>query len=203
MVNRLIPSVGGNPILVYYYDGSDWRPALLDTDGHLQIDVLSTVMDAAAATAANQALILAQLQLIEDMRDALQSVNTDRLLVRGMDQLHSYKGSLCSQVATTLVGASGYIDTASPPAGEAWLVTNIRAADTSNPTTRHLYAVRRGTSDYWFHEQLQAFATGAASIFHGFVWVEPSDTIRCFFAGGSSGDNCTADLTGHRITLET
>jgi len=62
-----------------FWNGTAWQWALVDAAGHVQVDTLSTVMDVLAATAANQATMITALELIDDLRNALDSVGTDEL----------------------------------------------------------------------------------------------------------------------------
>ncbi len=62
-------------------DGVTYRAPIVDSDGHLQVDVLVNVLPADAATATNQATMITALQLIDDLRGALDAVRTDRLNV--------------------------------------------------------------------------------------------------------------------------
>lgn len=63
-------------------DGRTYRPALIDSAGHLQIDVLTSALPSGAATAARQDTMITALQLIDDLRAALGTVATDDLRVR-------------------------------------------------------------------------------------------------------------------------
>lgn len=65
-------------------DGRTYRPALIDSDGHLQVDVLSSALPTGAATAAHQLTMITALQLIDDLRTALGTVASDDLRVRLM-----------------------------------------------------------------------------------------------------------------------
>ena len=62
-------------------DGVTYRVPLIDSDGHLQVDVVSAALATDAATATNQATMITALQLIDDLRAALDAVRTDRLNV--------------------------------------------------------------------------------------------------------------------------
>ena len=80
-----------SPLLVVYLpqsavtaediDGVDHRPPIVDAAGHLQVDVLSSALAAAAATAAKQTTMITALQLIDNLVTALASVHTDQLRV--------------------------------------------------------------------------------------------------------------------------
>ena len=71
----------GDRAALYLWSGSAWVKARSDADGHFQIDVLSSALPTGAATAANQLTEITALQLIDDLRNALGSVNTDDLQV--------------------------------------------------------------------------------------------------------------------------
>ena len=61
------------------YDGTDFYVVRTDATGNLQIDVLASALPAGAATAAHQLTMITALQLIDDLRGALDSVGTDEL----------------------------------------------------------------------------------------------------------------------------
>ena len=63
-------------------DGRTYRPALIDSAGHLQVDVLTSALPTGAATSAKQDTMITALQLIDDLRNALGTVATDDLRVR-------------------------------------------------------------------------------------------------------------------------
>lgn len=62
-------------------DGVTYRVPLIDSSGHLQVDVLSSALPSGAATAAKQDTMITALQLIDDLRGALLTVSTDYLRV--------------------------------------------------------------------------------------------------------------------------
>ena len=200
-----MPDVLGSPPsprAALFWNGTQWQWARVAATGHLRIDVMGSALPAGAATAANQALILAQVQAIEDLTHALQSVATDRLKVRGEDQLFSYKEALLDSTFGAVSGAGGYWQSTVVPAGEIWKVTNIRAVDDTSPTTSHLYSVRRAAADHWFEMITQAFAALGESWYHGHVWLDAGDAVRVYFVGGLVGDTCRLNLTGFRMTVE-
>lgn len=228
-VHPLLDALGGSmgppePRTALFWDGTHWHFALVDAAGHLQVDTVTSALPAGAATeatlatlateatlaafaaagatAANQALILAQLQLIEDMRDALQSVATDRLIVRGEDQLFSFKGVLADDRSAAVSGADGWLDSPTVPAGEIWVVTAGLAMDWTTPTTRHMWYNRHDGADYKFTDLAGAFTGGFGSEWEGHIYLDPSDTIRVTFLGSLVGDNCQIVLNGYIMTLE-
>jgi len=69
----------GNLAGVCGHDGTDWIKLLVDEDGKLQITVDTSGLPSGAATSANQVTMITALQLIDDLRNALDSVGTDEL----------------------------------------------------------------------------------------------------------------------------
>ncbi len=117
-------------------DGVTYRVPIVDSDGHLQVDVLNltalldalasvgtdelrtriiaNVLPADAPTATNQATMITALQLIDDLRAALDTVRTDRLNVNvyrdGASEVKSIVHSSTSDSttrATALTPSSG------------------------------------------------------------------------------------------------
>jgi hypothetical protein len=87
MVNRVIPTNMPHPMSAVGWDGTDFHILTIDPAGHLQVDLLSSALPTGAATAANQATEITALQLIDDLRAALHSVNTDELQVNVEDSV--------------------------------------------------------------------------------------------------------------------
>ena len=84
-------------------DGVTYRVPLVDSDGHLQVDVLTAALPSDAATATNQATMITALQLIDDLRAALGSVAGDQLRVEpGWDALirQTYSASVGNHALT-------------------------------------------------------------------------------------------------------
>jgi len=80
MPGIIIPDARGGLVLIHGSDGSSIPVKVsVDSDGHLQVDALSSALPAGAATASNQSTEIASLQLIDDLRNALASVASDSL----------------------------------------------------------------------------------------------------------------------------
>jgi len=198
-----LPDHVPSPRTLLAWDGTAYRPLTIDAAGHLQLDVVTSGLPAGAATAAAQALALAQLQLIEDMRDALQSVATDRLIVRGEDQLFSFDKVLGERTDGLISGADGFFDSAIVPAGEIWVVTTVAARDNTTGVTVIVMAQRHNGADAVIHEGRKAFAVGEWSSWSGLTTLDVDDLIRVYFTGGLVNDHCYVDLSGYVMTLET
>ena len=66
----------GDYKLVFGYDGTNWRPLLIDAAGNLQIDIAASALPAGAATSANQATIIGYVDGIEGYLQQIEG-NTD------------------------------------------------------------------------------------------------------------------------------
>lgn len=137
------------------------------------------------------------------LTDALQSVDTDRLQVRGSDQLISLKAGLWQLRTAVVSGANGYVDSPVVGAGEFWIVTTICSFDSTRPTTGHYWAVVHDGTAYWIGHDLRPFATAERDNWRGVTYLDTGDYIRCYFTNSQAGDSCTVVLTGHRMTVET
>lgn len=224
MTNRLIPSPGGKPLLVYTYDGADWRPLLIDTAGRLQIDVaqwetpLLKVEDSAQEQIAvfGVTTIGQQHQLRTDTSGHLQidvlasalpsgaatQATLANLLAKFQDQALSQAGVLANTVTAALSGANGYISSGAVGSGDYWKVTAISCRDrTTAPTAVRLMLYHDGTA-YPFGGETAALAISEYWYWGGEVWLDASDTIRVYFVGGAEDDNCDLTLVGHKMTVE-
>ena len=94
-------------------DGVTYRVPLVDSDGHLQVDVLSNALPTGGATSVKQDTMITALQLIDDLRAALDAVQADRLNVNvyrdGASEVKSVYGIILSSSAraTLLTPTSG------------------------------------------------------------------------------------------------
>jgi len=201
-VSKVVPPTVPAPVTPLTYDGVNWNALLSDVARHLQVDVIASGLPAGGATAAHQLTMITALQLIDDLRAALESVGTDRLRVRGEDQLISYKGALLSMRDATISGAGGYVESETPPAGEIWKVANILTFNVSTATTAHDYYVDRAGDRYWFSRITAAMAAGVNSEHHGEIWLDPGDVVRIYYAGALVDDLCYIILLGHIMTVE-
>lgn len=74
-----------DPAQEFFKDGlwgwvtDQWKKLIGDAAGHLQVDVVESGLPTGAATSANQTTMITALQLIDDLRGALNSIHTDEL----------------------------------------------------------------------------------------------------------------------------
>ena len=199
---KVVPPGAPAPQSVLGWDGTDFCVLRVDATGHLQVDALTTALPAGAATAAHQITQITALQLIDDLRNALQSVGTDRLQVRGEDQLFSLAGVLSSTRGVVISGANGYVDSTPIPANRYGVITNVMAQDATTATVFHLYRNRHDGADVDFAIQYQAFGIGQSSQWHGHVFLDAGDVVRVYFGNALAGDNCSVNITGYLMTVE-
>ena len=93
--------VAGSVLTLLGYDGTDFYNVLVDVNGRLQIDVIGSALPAGAATAANQALLLGELE--EKLETADLDLDGDGKLAV---LLHGYTGVGWMQV---LIDALGHL----------------------------------------------------------------------------------------------
>jgi len=125
------------------------------------------------------------------------------LIVRGEDQLYSYKGPLHYYVTQTISGADGYIQSATPPANEVWHVTNIGSVDVTSPTTRHFYICSYSGTLNQLGKVEGDIPADSTEFWHGHYWLENGDVIRVYFRGGLVGDRVDLHMSGTIMTKET
>lgn len=192
----------GQIITLLGYDGTAFRNLLTDAAGHLQVDALSSELPVGASTLDEQQTQTTALQLIDDLRNALQSVDTDKLQVRGKNQLFSYKGTLESNRDIAISGANGYAESNAPGAGEVWCVERVSAKDYTTATTMHTLAHNKGGAVSPLEYRAAALALNVYS--HGpmIVFLDPADVIRVGFTGGAVADTCRVTLHGYIMTKE-
>lgn len=169
----------------------------------LDVNVESSVLPPGAATAAAQATQLTALQKIDDLQDALQSKALDRLLVRGMDQVFSFRSVLATTRGATISGAGGFVDSLPCAAGEIWIVTAASAYDQTSATTRQLYCHRHVGTNYVLAEWTEAMPALKEGFHRGWTPLVENDTIRVYFIGALAGDICSVTTSGYIMTLET
>jgi len=199
---EIIPPGAPAPKSVLGWDGTHFYVLRVDATGHLQVDVLTSALPAGGATAAHQVTQITALQLIDDLRNALQSVATDRLRVRGENQLFTFKGVLAVSVLGYISGAGGYIDSPAVPAGEIWAVTTIVVYDNTTATTRIAINTHHDAANYVIYDVLSAFAIGQRLCWGGDIYMDVGDVVRAYFTGGLVGDYCGVHVTGYRMTAE-
>lgn len=173
----------------------------IDTDD-LQVDVKSSALPALASTAAHQVTQNTALAKIDDLQDALQSAATDRLLVRGMDQLFSFASMLTDGVTDDLHDDPPFIQSNPVLAGTIWVPTAIKVVNRDRVTTGYVLGLLHNDTNRWFAGETKDIPAGQRSFWAGHVFLDPGDRIRFYPTGGILGDTCNISLHGFIMSLE-
>ena len=199
-----MPEVLGDPPsprTALFWNGTAWQWALVDAAGQLQVDVIASGLPLGAATAANQVTMITALQLIDDLRNALQSVGTDRIQVQGEDQLLSIDDVYIEQVfdlnaavgANTLTGSG-------VPAGSYRIITQMAAYNTVSATTDiYLTATHNGTAMRVRH--VQTLIVNQTADWQGMIVLDVDDVVSATLAGCVAGDDIYFDVFGYVMTI--
>ncbi len=174
----------------------------IDTD-ELVVNVDESVLPPLAATTTNQATMITALQKLDDLQDALQSKALDRFLVRGMDQLFSFKEQYHYRW-TYPGGAAGDVADTTPavPANTVRIITNIFFVDTVGlPAWLHARKRRAGI-DYHITSKVPTVPSDAL-VHSCWIPLEPDDVIILYATAVPLNDPLRASLLGFDMTLET
>lgn len=206
------------------YDGTNFYVLKVDSDGHLQIDALSSALPSGAATettlgavkdrlgaltspaagSVNKLLTdaLTALQLIDNLQAALHSVNTDELVVRGEDQLFSLKDNYLEQVLELNASATADgLNGTAVPEGEWWIVNSIHAYDIDTVVTRIEIGVRRNSTTYVVNTIFPT-VTREPATFTGHLVLKEGDFVRAYFMGTVLNDDLSLNIVGYKMTVE-
>jgi len=167
------------------------------------VNVDQSVLPPLAATTTNQAAMIAALQKLDDLQDALQSKGLDRLLVRGTDQLFSLKDDLLDSVEN-LDATAGvvYLYGSTVPAGQLWLVTHYIAWNSTSAISRIRARKRHNTTNTEFAIQ-EAPPAWQPCERHTLLLLKPGDSIQTRFEDVILHDWLRQNIHGYTMTLET
>jgi len=200
----------GVPRTLFASDGSNWYAVLVDSDGHVKIDVVSLPLPTDAATATNQTTMITALQLIDDLRAALGSVNTDDLQVDvktypgvnallnipfGYNDRYLEEKSNLNATAGTNVLLSTVV-----PAGEVWVANSLVGVNaTTNPTAIRL-GIYDGATYYTLFEKLTPGSNARVSL-NVPMYLKAGDYLFAYFSGCVAGDDLYLDANGYKMKV--
>lgn len=190
-------------VKAWLWDSVDlqWVKALCDSSGHVQVDVLSSALPTGAATSAKQDTMITALQLIDDLRNALGSVNTDDLQVdvKTLPNLLSNKISapyFSSKTVTASAGTNGITDTA-VSSGKILIVTNVHVINgTANRADRVLVRIN---STYILQAWADHGSVNVGYTYPGWIVLKAGDYIDGAWFGCVAGDVLYLDTVGFTI----
>lgn len=137
---------------------------------------------------------------------AATPIQTDakgRLIVRGENQLFTFKDTFELIVNTPLSGAGGYMASGAVPAGEIWVITAATAIDVTGATTRISFARRSGVWAYTFGGERGPIGVSDMVFWSGHEYCKEDDLLWTYFIGAGAADVCYAYFTGYIMTKET
>lgn len=161
------------------WDGTAYRVCSVDANGRLQVDVNSSALPAGAATAANQALILAR-----------QIKHVTRFSAR------LNRSMLANGVAAGTVS----VDSGNPGAGVWWLVTTVGASNLISGNTVIQGGVSSPAGVCWFGGGANSVQFELVS-WSGQLLLTGTDFIRVQFRGCTAGDNLRFFLNGWIVDI--
>jgi len=225
MTQPKIEGVGhGIPVMPFFSDGADWIAALIDGDGHLQVDIISSALAADAATETTLAEVSARigdesspasgttnklltdaltaLQKIDDLQNALASVASDLLRVEAEDgdKIWSFE-SVVAKVKTGVADASTYsLDSDAVPSGKVWVITNIDVRNLGGDiATRLVLYVVHDAAVIALKDVYASTAQYQHRSWSGHAYLDAEDFIRCTFVGVASSETVEINIVGYQM----
>ncbi len=237
-------SVLGALLTLLGWDGSAFRNVKVDSSGHLQVDVLANVLGGDQATETTLALVKAQigalttpasgstnklltdaltsLQLIDDLRGALDSVNTDEIVVnvdasvlptgaatetslQGIedqipDQLIGYVDTVRLKVSDTNAAAgANSLQVSAVPAGKLYVITAITGANLNSATTFSRLSIAGVDSSVAITRD-GALLSGYGTVFNGRIILKEDEFIIYNVEGCTLNDNIFLQVAGWEVT---
>lgn len=240
-------SVLGTLLTLLGWDGSAFQNILVDSDGHLQVDALTAqlitgfatettldaVMDrigaltAPASGSTNKLLtdMLTALQLIDDLRGALDSVNTDELVVNVDESVlptdaateTSLQG-IEDQIPDQLLGyvdvwrdtkaianastGTNTIQSDAVPSGKLLILSSSLAVNQDSVCNSIVITVQGGDSTIAIARDASPAADQGVS-FSGYIVLEYPEYLLATFTACTLNDNLYFQSGGHLVTAPT
>ena len=182
--------------------GASPKPITEDVDGHPQVDVLTSALPTGAATSAKQDTMITALQLIDDLRAALASVATDKLKVKGEDQLFGFKDQVLIQVTTAATAAGMTITTDSVPAGEIWEITHVSARNNTRAAPTVLVGIKLDAATYYWFQSGSTTGAGVPFGFAGHMCLKAGNRVAVYIGGCTVDDALEMNVNGLTMTKE-
>ncbi|KKM24968.1 hypothetical protein LCGC14_1599780 [marine sediment metagenome] len=170
--------------------GVTYRPPLIDSAGHLQVDVLTSALPSGAATSAKQDTMITALQLIDDLRAALDAVQADRLNVN----VYRDGASEVKAARKQTVGDSTTRQTAvTPTAGKKIRV--VSCVCFTNSATANRFEVYFGTG-------ASIFTTAGKEIMESYLDMDNQATFGMVWPDGGGPVGAVDDVVSLRTGVD-
>lgn len=165
------------------------------------------------ATAANQTTMITALQLIDDLRNALGSVDTDDLQVdiktaptltvqsTGADKISGFSALIHeTPLDYSLDAGTNNVDGTAVPTGEIWILQSVCAYVASASITRFSIDIIRDGAAHILENVIspvdERWYTWA-----GGVYMDAGDYVRLHIEDATAGDDGVLDYTGIKMTV--
>ena len=201
---------------------SVWVKLLVDSNGKVQVDTKSSALPIGASTSANQTIMITALQLIDDLRNALGSVNTDDLQVDVKDivdgeiknygdvngswkkqpLIFGYTDTYYEKITADSAGTSLLILGTAVASGYIHIVRNcgIRNQDGDMASGGALY-VSDGTTNYIIQQSISSFAQWFGMFWNGKVVLKQGYYIVGEALGIASGETIELTISGYKMRI--
>lgn len=204
------PPRGHIAVLGYEPDHDDWYALHIDEDGVAFVEVVKSALPGGAATSDKQDTMITALQLIDDLRNALDSVGLDELDVNiedsvtltvqstDSDKIFSYESIVEEALVDTNLGAgTNTVNGTAVPSGK---VDRITAAYFmyvgTSPTAVQIDAV--GLATVLTVIDQQAPSSGVRYPWSGEIHLQAGDYMRVRVVGATAGDDIYMRFAGTR-----
>jgi hypothetical protein len=175
------------------------------------VSAASLPLPSSAATSANQSTEITALQLIDDLRNALGSVNTDDLQVdvktmptttiqaAGGDKPFSLESALWQSVNHVCTQNNDAVVGTSVPTGKMWVISLIAARDETTALTYVQYYAHIGSAYHIFYDPRHAVAAWQHDTWTGTLYLNAGDSLYAVYFGSLTGDTIVLTFHGYQM----
>lgn len=176
----------------------------VDAQGDVQVDVLTSALPAGAATSAKQDTMITSLQLIDDLRAALASVNSDSLVVRATDSLGNHLDGYYADISeggtdTNAAGGANSKNLTTVPAGYAYVYTSLVMWNANNTTTQDARVIGGAATTYAM--RVTNAVANQSVTYQGKIIVPAGYNLRFVWGNCTAGDDIIWSASGYSIKL--
>ncbi len=211
MAGVVIPDPRGGHVWIYGVDSAG-NPVkiLVDTDGHLQVDTLSSALPTGAATSAKQDDILTELQekletadlnldADKDVQVDVKTMPTVTVIPGSGEKLFGFSGIVSEEKSNTNLSAgNNALYGSSVPAGEVWVIKQVtlRYVGTS-PTRIYAHLSVGGVAVELL--DVESPVSGARNPAAVDVLLEEGDKVIARVEGATAGDDFYLRYCGYKL----
>uniref|UniRef100_A0A6H1ZNS6 Uncharacterized protein n=1 Tax=viral metagenome TaxID=1070528 RepID=A0A6H1ZNS6_9ZZZZ len=202
---KLVTPVADNP-------DDELRSLEVNADDELLVDVKTSALPTGASTSANQTTMITALQLIDDLRNSLGSVNTDDLQVdvktapttvvipHADEKLFGIESVIHKVKIVDATAASFGIASDAVPTGKIWKITHISMFNLDGDiATRAEITAKYATTNVYICVQAGAIAQYIAVDRHVEIYLAAGECIEVWFIGVAAPETCYLNIFGYEM----